>query len=286
MDLAAVAAAGDGEAPVGTDGAGDDDVVVALVGHPLLARRHVPDVAVEVLRAARSGEERLAVRAEAEGTDNGRLIGDVAQEPAGLAVPQPDRTIVTAGRNRPVGGRDCDREDLVAIAGHGRDLAAVAYRPQLRGLVEAARDHARAIGREGNAIDFRGVAPEHMQQPKTGNVPDDRRRVAAARDEPLAVGREGEGEYNVGVPLEQASSAGPRRNRRAAPRRSGPRIPCASSRRPRATCRRATGRWSRSCPRCRARPGREWCARSCRSGRPRRGRPCRRRRRRSACRRA
>ena len=205
VDRIGVAAGGRHQAPVGADGRRDHHVVVLGVGGDRLAGGDLPDVGDR--RAAGARHQQLAVRREAQRSDQRTLVLDAADIAPAPPVPEPRLAVPAARRQRAVGRRHRQGLHLVLVTGERHDLLAVAHGPHLHGAVVGARIGALLVRREAERVDLVGVAAQLMQHPAIVDIPDDGGQVlqAAARHQELAVARERQAAHHADMALaEQA----------------------------------------------------------------------------------
>ena len=164
VDLLVVAAAGRRPAPVRAEGRGEHDIVVAGIGDDLLAAGDVVDVTnIAALPLASARQQELAIRAEAQGAHLRPLPGQHAQKAPVACVPQPDFAGEIAAGDGAIRGHG-KAIDLIAMAGHVRDLLAIGHAPEPQVTIERARHRAAAIGAEANGVDLSLMPFEPVQQ--------------------------------------------------------------------------------------------------------------------------
>ena len=119
-------------------------------------------------------------------------------------VPQADRVVSGAGRQRRAVGAEGQRPDEARVPLQPRHLLAPRQVPQPDGPVAAGRRQARAVGVEGDREDVVGVPAQHLARAAV-DLPEADGAVRTARGEPTAVGAEG---GRADVPLVAAESGG------------------------------------------------------------------------------
>src|SRR5262249_40906633 len=150
-----IAAAGNGKPPVGADARRDRNVVVFLVGHQLLSRRHIEHVAIAIAAQITDARQQLfAIWTECERVNLCALIGQHPQEIPRRSVPQPDLAVVATRGDRSIHWIYRDGTQLFLVASEHCDQSAVGYPPKSERSIKAACDCPLSIGSECAPIDF------------------------------------------------------------------------------------------------------------------------------------
>src|SRR5262249_20672082 len=120
-------------------------------------------------------------------------------------IPQANRAVPGAGRQRLAALAEGQRPDVALVPGQPHHLLAPRHVPQPDRPVAAARGQPRAVGVEGDGVDLIGVAAQHLAR-AAADLPQADGVVPTARGEAAAVGTEGGLEDGVLVTAEAGGS--------------------------------------------------------------------------------